>query len=197
MARPQKIGLEYFPLDVDAANDPKIRYISGKHKLTGFGIFIHLLMEIYRNGYYADWGEIQRFAFSNTVNVDINTISTVVNDCIYAELFNRSLYEKYNILTSHGIQARYLQACERRKEIYIVKDFFLLDDVWKKISPKIIFQDVPQNLKCRIKGCSAVVNVDNNTAQSELTPAKTPQSKVKESKVNNVVVVKGDKENDG
>ena len=182
MARPQKIGLDYFPFDVDAASDPKIRYISGKHKLVGFGILVHLLMEVYRNGYYAEWGEMQRFAFSDTVNVDINTISTVLNDCIYAEIFDKNLYEKYSILTSHGIQARYLQACERRKEIFIIKDFFLVDNVEKKILSKITFQNVPQTLKCRINDNSNGVNVDNNPTKPQLMSTKTPQSKVKESK---------------
>ena len=73
MARPQKAGLDYFPLDVDIASDEKVEYIEAKHGVAGFGIFIHLLMMIYRNGYYVEWGERQLYVFSKRVNVDINS----------------------------------------------------------------------------------------------------------------------------
>lgn len=185
MARPQKAGLDYFPLDVDIANDEKVEYIEAKHGVAGFGIFIHLLMMIYRNGYYVEWGERQLYVFSKRVNVDIKVTSDVLNDCIYSELFDRNLYETYGILTSHGIQTRYLQACERRKSIFIVKEF-LLATPDRKTLDKIIYQKPPKFDKCTQKLVSSGVNVDINSAQGSTASAENPQSKVKN---NNVVVV--------
>lgn len=180
MARPQKAGLDYFPLDVDIASDEKVEYIEAKHGVAGFGIFIHLLMMIYRNGYYVEWGERQLYVFSKRVNVDIKVTSDVLNDCIYSELFDRNLYETYGILTSHGIQTRYLQACERRKSIFIVKEF-LLATPDRKTLDKIIYQKPPKFDKCTQKLVSSGVNVDINSAQGSTASAENPQSKVKES----------------
>ena len=56
MVRPRKEGLDYFPLDVDIAADEKVEYIEAKFGLVGFATIIHLLIAVYRNGYYINWG---------------------------------------------------------------------------------------------------------------------------------------------
>ena len=45
MARPQKKGLDYFPLDVDIDQDDKIALIEAKHGAIGFAVIIKLLMK--------------------------------------------------------------------------------------------------------------------------------------------------------
>lgn len=182
MARPQKPGLEYFPLDVDIASDEKVEYIEAKHGLIGFAILIHLFAAIYRNGYYMSWGERQQYVFSKRVNVDINTISMIVNDCINSDLFDKNLFDKYGILTSNGIQSRYLQACERRKNISIIKEY-LIALPQDKVKSKISYILAPKNVNVDINTNSNDINADNNPTEQELMSAKTPQSKVKESKV--------------
>jgi hypothetical protein len=44
MAAPQKEGLEYFPVDVDMAQDDKIYMIEVECGLEGFGLLMKLLM---------------------------------------------------------------------------------------------------------------------------------------------------------
>lgn len=43
MARPQKQGLDYFPIDTNMDQDDKIALIESKHSVTGFGVLIKLL----------------------------------------------------------------------------------------------------------------------------------------------------------
>lgn len=46
MARPQKEGLDYFPLDTDIAEDEKILYLEAETGLEGFAIYVKLLSTI-------------------------------------------------------------------------------------------------------------------------------------------------------
>lgn len=182
MARPQKKGLEYFPLDVDIDSDEKVDYVLARHGFEAFGILVKILMEIYRQGYYMMWTERQQYLLSKRVNVDVMYAKTVVSAYINEGFFNRNLYEKYEILTSHGIQTRYLQAVGRRSVVQIAEEFSLLD-----------LSELPKNakiVKIWVSVCKNYSycqhNVDNNGGSNSNMSAETPQSKVKN---NNVVVV--------
>ena len=180
MARPNKIGLDYFPLDVDIASDEKVEYLEAKFGVEGFGVLIHLLAAIYREGYYINWGEMQAYVTSKRVNLPVNTISAIVSQLVNTGFFDEGLYEKFNILTSHGIQARYLQACEYRKKVPFVKLFCLLDDEERAKSSRIVLTEPPKTVKQVENTVSQVVNAEETTFHGGLPPAKTP--KVKESK---------------
>jgi hypothetical protein len=126
MPRPVKTGLDYFPIDVDMDGDDKTELIEAKYGIEGFGILIKLLMRIYRNGYYYEWGEKEQLLFSKRVNVDINLINNIINDAVEWELFDRKMLKKYKILTSRGIQKRYLKAVSRRQQVEVIKQYLLL-----------------------------------------------------------------------
>ncbi|MFL0197315.1 Lin1244/Lin1753 domain-containing protein [Clostridium sp. WILCCON 0269] len=166
MARPQKEGLEYFPLDVDMDQDDKIALIEAQHGLMGFGVVIKLLMKIYKHGYFYEWTEKQQLLFSKRVNVDSNLINVIINDCVKWELFDKNAFESYKVLTSRGIQKRYLEAVGRRQKVKIYKEYLLLDNETINVHKNLIIVDINPNKE--------VVNADIN-----------PQSKVKESKVDN------------
>jgi hypothetical protein len=137
MARPTKEGLDYFPLDVDIDQDDKVIIIIAKYGMQGFGILIKLLMAIYKNGYSYQWTEKEQIIFSSRVNVDINLINDVVNDCIKWGLFNENIYNEYGVLTSKGIQERYLLAASRRVNITINEDIKLVSvDINTKLTEK-------------------------------------------------------------
>ena len=177
MARPQKAGLEYFPLDVDIDSDERVEYVIAKHGFQAFGILIKLLMEIYRQGYYITWTERQRYVFSKRVNVDSMYTETVVSAYINEGVFEKKLFDDYGILTSHGVQARYLQASGRRVEVEFIEEFFLLDRKKLPKTPKISFS--------KVSVCNnpsfCIHNVDGNPDKSNIPLSETPQSKVKKS----------------
>ena len=180
MARPKKEGLDYFPLDVDIDQNDKIALIEAKHGLEGFGLVIKLLMKIYKEGYFYTWTEREQLLFSRKVNVDINSLREIVNDCIEWDLFHKDLFNEYQILTSEGIQKRYVDAVTRRKEVNFYESYLLIEP-----------QDFVGNSKIKI----FVVNHDGNKVNVNINTAKrgngqhqvdiNPQSKVKESKVKN------------
>lgn len=120
-------GLDYFPLDVDIDSDDKIELIEAKHGIIGFAVIIRLFMKIYRNGYYYKWGEREQLLFSKRLNVDINTVNAIITDAVEWEIFDKKLYNKWQILTSSGIQKRYMEATKRRQAVEIIKDYLLLN----------------------------------------------------------------------
>lgn len=170
MARPQKEGLDYFPLDVDIDQDDKVALIEAQHGLVGFGIVIKLLMKIYKNGYFYQWTEKEQLLFSRSVNVDINTINEVVNDCVKWGLFSDEVYENDNILTSKGIQLRYLEAASRRQVVKIKTKHLLISSDKVKEYKNLVLDGV---------------NVDINLENENINPQrKEKESKEEKSKKN-------------
>ena len=182
MARPRKEGLDYFPLDTDIAEDEKVLYLESETGLEGFGIYVKLLATIYRNNYYMMWTETQLGIYSRRFFVDKNTLSTVVSVCKNIGLFDENLFEKYRILTSHGIQNRYLLALERRSTVEMIDEFCLLDKEKISKSKKVKLIPAPKTVSVYNNPHSTVVSAYNNPAKPQLMSTETPQSKVKESK---------------
>lgn len=127
MARPLKSGVDYFPMDVD--EDDKIELLEAKHGLEGYAILIKLWKKIYKEGYFISWNEDIEMLFAKRINSSIELINSVVNECLRRNLFNKELYEKYKILTSHGIQQRYFKICKdcKRKNINIINEYILIN----------------------------------------------------------------------
>ena len=136
MSRQKKQGLDYFPLDVDIESDDKVYLIQAKHGIVGFGLLIKLFIKIYRNGYYTKFSEREEIIFAAQNNVDVGICKNIINDCINESIFDKSIYEKFKILTSIGIQKRYFKISERCKKIEYFKEITLIDaSEYKNLNP--------------------------------------------------------------
>lgn len=167
MARPNKEGLDYFPLDCKM--DDKVYMVEVELGLEGFALFVKLLMKIYNENYYIEWNERKAKIFANQNNTNINVINTLINVCLSEDLFDKKLYKKYLILTSNGIQKRYFRAVKDRKDIYIIKEYLTngIDNYFDNL-----------------------INVNINSINDDINSIKdkhNPQSIVKDSKVNNSI----------
>jgi hypothetical protein len=133
MARPLKPGLNYFPLDVSFDDD--VELLEAECGLEGFAIMIKLWQKIYSNGYYMDWNEDTALLFSKKINSEKDKVNSVVNACLHRNLFNKLMYKAFKILTSAGIQKRYLIACSssKRKNIVMEERFLLINDKYKQL----------------------------------------------------------------
>lgn len=176
MVRPNKPGLEYFPLD--CVMDDKTELIEAKYGIAGFGIIIKLFQKIYSQGYYYRWAEEESLLFSKKVNVDNNLLNDIINDCLRWDLFKKCIHEKYGVLTSRGIQKRYIEATFRRKEVEIERALLLVT-----ITEKMRHVTIVQN---EFMYTETPVNVDvkeTETPQSKVKKRKVKKRKVKKSKV--------------
>jgi hypothetical protein len=157
VARPTKQGVDYFPLDVHL--DDKFKFIEIKYKLEGFAIVIKLMQKIYSCGYWYKWTDDEALLFSDEVRADYDFVTKVVNECLERDVFSKELHEKYNILTSKGIQKRYKEMVRRRKEVEVSEEYLLIDNI-------------------------IMVNDDINPSSRQHDDSKSAQSKVNKSKVN-------------
>lgn len=127
MARPQREGLDYFP--VVTSFDDKIDLIIAEFGPEGLGIIIGLFQKIYSNGYYMNWDEDTLMLFaSKHINTEITRVNAVLMKSLDRNIFNKELYDKYNILTSSGIQKQFLKICRdcRRKSVQFIKEYCLI-----------------------------------------------------------------------
>ncbi|HHX0206155.1 TPA: Lin1244/Lin1753 domain-containing protein [Enterococcus faecalis] len=158
MARPLKQGIDYFSLSVDFLRDIKVRKIKracGPHAVE---ILLCLLGNIYREtGYYIGWDEDTMFLVADEVGAKEGLVEETVNKAIQVGFFNQEKFNNYKILTSSGIQKRYLEATKKRKEV-VISDIYLVNDT--------------------LKEKETLVNGANNTQ------SKVKESKVNKSKVN-------------
>lgn len=117
MARPIKSGLDYFPLDIDFFNDDKIAFVSARFEEKGELIAIKLLCRIYKNGYFINWNDDTALLFAKSAgkNITNGLVKDVVDELLKRDFFNKSLYMRFKILTSKGIQERYELICKSAK----------------------------------------------------------------------------------
>lgn len=158
MARPIKKGLHYF--NIDCNQDDNLTYIEAKHGIAGYGIVVKLWKKIYStDGYFCLWNEKNLFLFAREIGVDKETISAVIDTCFDEGIFDRQKFLELEILTSRGIQKRYLKIVTeaKRKDCSIELTHSLLE----------LIQD------------ETIVNPE----VFEKNPGKSTQSKVKESKL--------------
>ena len=155
MARPNKQGLDYFPLDVGIFENDKILAISGEFSVKGEIIVLRLLCEIYRNGYFVEFSELLKNKLARLGGLSGGLVDEVVRKLVKYEFFDGFVFSEYNILTSKNIQKVNLEASKRRKDIDL-SQYWLLDEV----------------------------NVYINSPSSKINAHINAQSKEKESKVN-------------
>ena len=103
MARPIKMGIDYFNIDV--VQEDNLNLIEAKHGIVGYGVVIKLWRKIYSiHGYYCEWEEKNTFLFAKEIGVPVETINSVLETCFQEEIFSLKMYQDFKILTSSGTQ---------------------------------------------------------------------------------------------
>ena len=164
MGRKNKIGLEYFPFDIDFFSDLKIRKLIKYQGGKAVTVYALLLCIIYKQGYYMRWDKELPFIISEQTGYEEVYIQEVIKSCLVIGLFSNELFEKEKIITSKGIQERYQYICNLSKRKCVISEFILISSEEKPISS----EEIP-------------VSSEEMPKNSE----RSAQSKVKESKGNN------------
>lgn len=155
MARPVKDGLEYFPFDVDFATNEKTEAIAGEFGAKGVLVFIYLLGAVYHKGYFLRWTELTKNQIANRVDgATGELVGLVIKRLVAYGVFDESLFQSDNVLTSQRIQETYFEATKRRKSQ----------------KPTLYVVNVDNN------SLSSDINVDINT-QSKVNESKQNETK--------------------
>lgn len=179
--RPVKVGLDYFELDCHM--EEKVELIEAEFGLKGFAIIVKLYQSIYSGfGYYCEWTPdisllwARRLGVSHggdSGNLDTvdktsslpgfpnNLINNVVAASIKRNIFSEELFTRYHILTSPGVQKRYLNATSKREKVEMKKEYLLLSD--GKIQNNVVINSISDGI-------------------NSISDVRNAQSKVKESR---------------
>lgn len=187
-----KKGLDFFPLDVDFFDDEKIQFVSARFGIKGEVCAIRLLTRIYRNGYFIKWDEDSAYLFSKVAGKEFSPClaNEIVHELVKRGFFNKSLFDSFGILTSHGIQDRFLKACIRRKDVEVDARYLLVDSSeFKNLRISQAYSSAPSFRKCihdvSISEENVYIKEENVDiqAQSKVKESRVEESKVKEKKI--------------
>lgn len=176
MARPKKQGLDYFQKNVDFYQDIKIRKLIRHKGIQAVSVYDILLCQIYRVGYYISWDDDLPFIVSEISDLKEDDILDIINYALSIGLFDKTMYDEHQVLTSHGIQERFFDFCTvAKRKVSASLPYLLVDLSGKIVSPE----------KQSVITEETIVFPEETTDTSEETgenSAKSTQSKVKKSK---------------
>lgn len=152
-----KIGLSYYSVDTDRYQDIRIKKLKKNFGSDGLAIYDFILCEVYRvKGCFLVWDDSTVFDVADYFNVKETLVKEVVNYCAVVGLFHKGLLESGSVITSKSIQSRYLDVCTRSKR--------------KNVT-------IPE--ECVIPPEESIKTPE----EQAIPPEESPQSRVKESKV--------------
>ena len=188
MARPIREGLLYFPFDTDFFQDKKIRALKGRYGTDGLAVYIYLLCEIYKAGYYIVSDDDLILCLADDLNISEGSarqiISFLLSRSLLTEIKGDKLAKSDTVLTAASVQRRYQEAVKGLKRDVCVKaEYWLLE---------------PEDTLSIIKTCSENNKSGKNEGKSGKNGSKSgknPTNKIKENKIkekeNNLSVDRG------
>ena len=124
--RPLKQGIDYFPLATDFFQDVKVRKIMRACGPNAASVLISLLCNIYRdNGYYILWDEDLPFFIADEGGVSEGCVKETLLKAVQVGFFDAEKYSVHRILTSSGIQKRFLSITNRWTETEIKEEYLI------------------------------------------------------------------------
>ena len=143
MARKKQEGNRFFRMDAGFFTDRKIRILKARYGADGIVLYLYLLCEIYKTGYYLQVDDDFEYIISDDLNMDVNKAKQVLNFLLERSLFDDTLFQSDKVLTSAGIQRRYQAMVKARatKTPITAERFWLLSEeeteTFIKVNPSL------------------------------------------------------------
>jgi len=173
--RPLKDGVGYFPKDTDFYQDYKVRLLRAQFGAKGMYLLDYLLCEIYgKNGYYLPWNEDVCLLVADAVGCECSPqfIGELIIGATKCSFFDKRVLDAFSVLTSAGIQRRYIRMFNSREKIQIIREYWLLNNENVK--------DVPTNAFDKLVFISD--KSTENPVKSTENPVKSTENSIKENK---------------
>lgn len=163
MARPVKLGLDYFPTDTDILKNIKIRKLIRKYRELGFVLYLQLLTDIYRNSYFIELSDEYIFDLADQFHKRDKTILEMIDFMVEVDLFNKNLRNSL-ILTSPSIQKRYFTV-KGNSYKGLEKDLLYILIPLSTEKPLVISEETPQRKgkKSKVKESRENESINNHT----------------------------------
>ena len=182
MARPIKDGVSYWPFDVDMLDDDKFRLIRAEFGIKGVYVALVILNSVYKDkGYYKRWDADACLLMSQGVGDGCTPqlVDEILTGCVRRGLFDQDLFQMFGILTSAGIQRRFLHMVKNsRDKIVLIKEYLLFELNEQTVSGGVLNKVV-------LKTVSTMGNpnkTEGNPNKTQGNPIKKRKEKEKEIK---------------
>lgn len=175
--------MDYFPLDVGFLRDRKVKLLKAEYGASSVVFVLYVFCRVFEgDGYFLRWDKDECLIAAEELKENPTYISEVLQGCLARSLFDEGVYQMFGILTSAGIQRRYLRGCEKRDEIEMISEYWLLNAEDKNDVPASVLNKLAF---FRVSGGKNGVNSPGNGVNSPGNPqSKGKESKGKESKYN-------------
>lgn len=185
-------GLQYFPISVDFYEDDIVYLLVSDYGLESVSVLLKLICKIYKNGYYLEWDDKACKIFKGTFpsKYSFTELQSIINLLVNENYFDKTMYEKYHILTSKEIQNQFFSATQRRKSADVTEEEYLLVDIqeFRKIKEEK-YASKPSKKTCNSTFETELkdINANNSSKNVDISKqSKVKESIVKESKVKNL-----------
>lgn len=155
--RPIKRGMTWTPWDTDVFEDERIFELISAQGWKGFSVYFYLCQKIYGlEGYFIKCAT-PSFACMTAQKmgggVGAETVQETILFCLRVGLFDNSLYERWGILTSHGIQKRFANGLKKKTDKTVISEYWLLNDEENsEICPCLVFRALNDSFRGKNSG---------------------------------------------
>ena len=188
MARPQKDGIDYFPLDTDFFRaDKRIRSLLMKYGTNGISFLLYLYCDIYANGYYVIVDDDYIQSAVRDLGMSENAIRQVLRYLLERSLFEYTLFQSVNVLTSPGVQRRFMNAVKervrkRRSPVIVEKAYWMIPE--EEFETETSHPLLKSSILKFLRGITPI-----KPGITPVFPWNNPQRKVKERKVKESIYI--------
>ena len=128
MARPNNISIDSFSIDVNLMDDTRIRRLIRMQNGPAVLVYIVLLCDIYRQGYYLWWSDDYPFRVSEQTGLSEGYVLEVLKCCTRVGLLSADAWHRHHVLTSYEIQQRYIAEMKQTRRRRIIMDEMIVDE---------------------------------------------------------------------
>ena len=133
-------GISYFPIDVNFFESERTFIIINDFGFEAVAVTLKLYAHIYKSGFYMLWSEkISKFLCASMhCSFSASELHRLVLALVEEGVFDKELFEKYQILTSKEVQQNYFSVTARRRWSNIEHEEYLLVDLKKPAKAQTI-----------------------------------------------------------
>ena len=125
------MGLDYFNIDINIFSDGKILKLMNRYGPVGFISYITILDHVYANGYYLEYSiedttQLLLSRIGGKYFSGRNKIQELILYLAHIDLIDMDMLHQ-NVITSRGIQKRFIKMTKKRQNQNLSK-YWILDD---------------------------------------------------------------------
>jgi uncharacterized protein DUF4373 len=182
MARKPELGIKYFPQNTDHIRNNKVKLLMLDFAEKGYWIYQCLLCEVYeKKGYFMDLNDKDNLILfaSDVCKKPVSLVNEVISGCVKRGLFDKDVFNMFNVLTSDRIQENWMEAkydTARKGPQFIILEEYLLTTV---IHPNFIIRSL-NNHSSGNKGFNSGNLRDKSSPTGHSSVQRVEENKIKE-----------------